>query len=286
MDVRAFDSPGQFAQGAARYLELDPFSSSVIAGQMDAVLTGVRRKGPQDTWWTLVDGDQVVGTAMHTPPHKLFLARMPPLAAAVLARSLGATRRNLPGVAGELEAVTAFAEAWEDLTGQGSSTDVSMRMYRLANLTAPCGVPGAAHAAGSHEAELVGAWLKAFHHEAQPYAPIQEWTTLARQRITIGQFRVWADGNKAVSMAGFGRPAAGVSRVGPVYTPPRERKRGYGAAVTADATAVAISTGAQHVVLYTDLSNPTSNAIYQSIGYRADHDAEERTFTPSRRRPH
>jgi hypothetical protein len=38
--------------------------------------------------------------------------------------------------------------------------------------------------------------------------------------------------------------------------------------------------GAAQVVLYTDLSNPTSNAIYQAIGYRADHAAEECSFHP------
>jgi predicted GNAT family acetyltransferase len=61
-----------------------------------------------------------------------------------------------------------------------------------------------------------------------------------------------------------------------VYTPPAYRRRGYGAAVTAHATAAALAAGAEHVVLYTDLSNPTSNSIYQKIGFVPDHEAEER----------
>jgi GNAT superfamily N-acetyltransferase len=280
MEVRAFDEPALFAEHTASFLEIDPFSSSVIAGQIDAVIAGIRRKGREDTWWAVLDGHRVVGTAMHTPPHNLFVTRMPGRAATSLARSLLAARRELPGVAGERNAVTAFAAAWEDGTGQKSSTDVLMRLYRLADLTSPRGVSGAARPAASDEAGLVSAWLAAFHDEAQPYAPVQHWETLARQRITVGQFRLWEDAKTAVSMAAFTRPVAGVSRVGPVYTPPHHRKLGYGAAVTADATRAAISTGAQHVVLYTDLSNPTSNAIYQAIGYRPDHDAEERTFAP------
>lgn len=79
-------------------------------------------------------------------------------------------------------------------------------------------------------------------------------------------------------MAAVTAPANGVARVGPVYTPPAHRRRGHGSAVTAAATAAAISEGAEDVVLYTDLANPTSNAIYQAIGYRPDHDAEERAF--------
>ena len=49
--------------------------------------------------------------------------------------------------------------------------------------------------------------------------------------------------------------------------------------VTAKATAAGLSAGAQRVVLYMDLANPTSNSIYQSIGYVPDHDAEERAFS-------
>ncbi|MHB8246554.1 MAG: GNAT family N-acetyltransferase [Acidimicrobiales bacterium] len=56
------------------------------------------------------------------------------------------------------------------------------------------------------------------------------------------------------------------------------RRHGFGSAVTAAATAAALGAGADHVVLYTDLSNATSNAIYQAIGYRPDHNAEERAF--------
>ena len=69
-----------------------------------------------------------------------------------------------------------------------------------------------------------------------------------------------------------------MARVGAVYTPPAYRRRGYGAAVTAKATAAALSAGADHVVLYPDLANPTSNSVYQSIGYKPAHDAEERAF--------
>jgi predicted GNAT family acetyltransferase len=79
-------------------------------------------------------------------------------------------------------------------------------------------------------------------------------------------------------MAAVTAPAAGVARVGPVYTPPAHRRRGHGSAVTAAATTAAIAGGAEDVVLYTDLANATSNAIYQAIGYRPDHDAEERAF--------
>jgi predicted GNAT family acetyltransferase len=69
-------------------------------------------------------------------------------------------------------------------------------------------------------------------------------------------------------MAGTQRSVAGVVRLGPVYTPPAERRRGFGGAVTAAVSQAALVAGATDVVLFTDLANPTSNALYQRLGYR------------------
>jgi predicted GNAT family acetyltransferase len=69
-------------------------------------------------------------------------------------------------------------------------------------------------------------------------------------------------------MAGQLRPSAGVVRVGPVYTPAGLRGRGYGAAVTAAVTSAALQAGAGQVVLFTDIANPVSNALYRRLGYQ------------------
>jgi predicted GNAT family acetyltransferase len=58
-----------------------------------------------------------------------------------------------------------------------------------------------------------------------------------------------------------------VSRIGPVYTAPDQRGHGYGSAVTAAAADLALSNGVADVVLFADLANPVSNAIYQRIGF-------------------
>jgi predicted GNAT family acetyltransferase len=67
-------------------------------------------------------------------------------------------------------------------------------------------------------------------------------------------------------MAGVTRAAAGAVRVGPVYTPPGQRRRGYAGALTVAVSQAARDAGAQQVVLFTDLANPTSNALYQRLG--------------------
>ncbi|MFG2722452.1 GNAT family N-acetyltransferase [Streptomyces sp. NPDC048416] len=73
--------------------------------------------------------------------------------------------------------------------------------------------------------------------------------------------------------------ASAHARIGPVYTPPGLRRHGYAAAVTSAATRLAQNRGAAQMVLFTDLSNPTSNALYQRLGYRPLRDHLSLSFT-------
>ena len=278
MEVLCFDDPAAFIAAAGTYLEKDPFSSNVIAVHVDALRAGIRTKGEHEKFWVVLDAGEAVGLAMHTPPHNIFLSRLSPDAARVLAASVSATGRDLPGVSGEVEAGASFAEAWAQYRGQLSSLVVAMRMYRLGELRRPGNVAGMARLAELADLDVVAGWLQAFHDEADPAAPTLDWRTQASERVAARQLWLWEAGGLLTSLAGLSRPVAGVSRVGPVYTPTQQRRRGYGAAVTAGATAAALEAGADHVVLYTDLANPTSNAIYQEIGYTADHDAAQRRF--------
>jgi predicted GNAT family acetyltransferase len=89
---------------------------------------------------------------------------------------------------------------------------------------------------------------------------------------------LWQVDGTAVAYGVVGLPLHGMSRVGPVYTPPEWRGRGYGSAVTAACTRWALAAGARDVVLFTDLGNPVSNSTYQRMGYRPMFDTAELLF--------
>ncbi len=272
--------PRQFLAAAESLLRSDPFSTNVIAVVAARVAGGDEPDSEHHLWATIGDSEgHIVGAGMHTPPHHLFVSRMPAAAAQSLAHAVADTGRDLPGVNGAVEATGKFAESWLARTGRTSTVITAMRMYRLGHLLWPHGVTGEGVAANSsRDVELVASWLAVFHDEAQTHAPVLNWDAIAERRVASGLVHLWRAEDTVVSLAAVSAPAAGVARVGPVYTPPAYRRRGYGAAVTAKATAAALSAGAEHVVLYTDLANPTSNSIYQRIGYMPDHDAEERAF--------
>jgi RimJ/RimL family protein N-acetyltransferase len=280
MRVRRFTDPEAFLARAGSFFKSDPFSPNVIATVTTRIVSGVLPIG-EDHVWLSVEGDdaQVLGLAMHTPPHHMFLSRMPSEAALVLAREMADSGKNLPGVNGVIASTGAFAAAWGQFAGRSSRLVKETRMYLLADLRWPEAVPGQARRAEiSRDLGLTAEWFAAFHEEAQSHSPDDDWTAMARRRMEAQELHLWLADGVPVALAGVSQAVAGVARVGPVYTPHQWRGNGYGSGVTAAATSAGLDAGAQHVVLYTDLANPISNSIYQKIGYRADHDAEERAF--------
>jgi predicted GNAT family acetyltransferase len=179
------------------------------------------------------------------------------------------------GVNGERNRLRSSLGFSEQL-GVSSFVFGSTTLYKLAELRTPS-INASPRRAESADIGLVTSWLGAFATEVPSQSPHAA-SNLAERRVNAQEVWLWEADGEPASLAAHSGPAAGVARVGPVYTPPRHRRHGYGAAVTARASQAAIDTGAHHVMLYTDQANPTSNSVYRSIGYVADHDGEERTL--------
>jgi hypothetical protein len=151
------------------------------------------------------------------------------------------------------------------------------RIYRLTHVTPPRrAANGRARRATSDDRDLLTALVVAFHEEALPI----EGGDRARRAIadwdpeTGRQFWIWEDDDgRPVSLVGAGSPTPRGIRIGPVYTPPEHRGRGYASTLTAFVSQRALDAGRQFCFLYTDLANPTSNRIYQAIGYEPVIDA-------------
>jgi len=86
--------------------------------------------------------------------------------------------------------------------------------------------------------------------------------------IAAGLLHVWEVDGEIVSSAAAVAPTPHGIRVNAVYTPPACRGRGYASILVAELTQSLLATGRAFVFLHTDLGNPTSNALYQRVGYR------------------
>ncbi|WP_441250480.1 GNAT family N-acetyltransferase [Kitasatospora sp. McL0602] len=216
-------------------------------------------------WWRAGPGKPVAGAFARTPPHPVRLGMMPPEAAGELARLLSGAGQELPGVGGGEHQARAFVDGWP---GE-SSVQVEERLYRLGELVIPTPAPqGRARLATAADREVLIGWHEDFVAEAEVGAPMRDFGPQVDSRIAAGVLHVWEVDGRLVSFAGVSPVLAGMSRVGPVFTPKELRGHGYASALTAAGSAHAVAQGAAEVLLYTDLANPTSNSIYQKIGYR------------------
>jgi RimJ/RimL family protein N-acetyltransferase len=219
-------------------------------------------------WWSDPAG-AVAGAFMHTPPFPVVLTAVAPEAAAELA-AVTMAARPLVGVNAHPEVAEAFAGGWRD-RNQGGRVDVyrRQRLYRLAELVWPDPAPdGTARMARDVDAPLAADWFAAFADEVDDMGRSEDQSAAAREKISHGWVTVWEASGEPVAIACNTMPVTGMVRIGPVYTPPERRGRGYASAATAAASRRLLEAGAEEVVLYTDLANPTSNSIYQRIGYR------------------
>jgi predicted GNAT family acetyltransferase len=270
-----------FLAAAGGFLRAHAAQHTIMLGAAEALrargLAAFGAEAPLFGW--LAGPDGTTGAAfLHTPPYPVVLTEMPDAAAAELAAELAGRGHRAPGVNATTGPGAAFAAAWQRHTGQAAHTGMRMRLYALDRLVPPDPLPpGRARAASAADRDLLLAWFDAFHAEAQPAGP-PESARMVDDRLSHGGLLLWEDGDRPVSLAGRTRAAAGQARVGPVYTPPELRGRGFGGAATAAVTQAALDNGAEGVVLFTDLANPTSNTLYQRLGYRPISDWAVLTF--------
>jgi predicted GNAT family acetyltransferase len=136
--------------------------------------------------------------------------------------------------------------------------------------------PGRLRSASDGERELLVAWERDFAREAGIGQGDRAQQVVEARLARGGQF-VWDD-DGPVSTLVLSPPIAGTVRIGPVYTPPPYRRRGYASSAVAGAARGMLAAGARRCMLFTDLANPTSNKIYAAVGFRKCGEWEEHAF--------
>jgi GNAT superfamily N-acetyltransferase len=284
MELRFFDDPVAFLDVAGDVLAEQPVLSTVIAGVADRIANqreaGIAWPDGVPCWFAVVlDGDDIVGTAMRTAPfgnYPAYLMPMPDDAVHSLSKTLLDRDEPVLGANGALPAVQTFCEDMAAATGKTARVGQHTRLFELGDLVEPRPVPGRLRPATLDERDLVASWYEAFMADADEQAgrepgesphesPTDE--ELGR-RIESGRVFVWVDEDDVpVNVTAATAPAYGVSRVGPVYTPREHRGMGYASAAVYVVSALLRQSG-ERPCLFTDQANPTSNKIYEAIGYR------------------
>lgn len=265
--IRSTTDAGEFRERIAGLVAADPVRHSVIATNVTRQAR-VADPGEDNLWvWAEVAGEPVA-VAMHTPPRPPHLPTDNMAAAVAMAEFFAGTGRLVDGVGGAKVAARAFAHRWTNLHRYAMSrvsTVMDQGVYELDHVVVPAEVAGHLRLADLPDTPLLKQWAQGFQRDIGELPRTGE--DLVSGRIAAGRLWVWEDKGEPRSMV-YASPAhGGVSRLSFVYTPPARRGRGYASAAVAAASAIQV--GLDHrCMLYTDLANPTSNGIYQAVGYR------------------
>lgn len=279
MQLRKFDDIKEFCHVAQNYLLRYEAEHNLLLGIAHTLLHDPDRypEPPYLVVCTAETNSEILAAAICTPPYKLVLSKAQDLnAIALIAQDLQNHPKPLPGVSGLVAEVETFLPAWRSLMDQPYRRVMDLKIHELTQVESVTSANGSLRLATAADRPLLLEWFAAFAAEVGEIVSQDAEKAvdagLKRQSIHLWEDKIpvsWASGSRSL-------PAA--ARIGPVYTPPEYRRRGYATACVAALSQKLLDQGCDRCFLFTDMANPTSNHIYQEIGYRPVCDWQEYAF--------
>jgi predicted GNAT family acetyltransferase len=218
-----------------------------------------------------VSGIQLV--AIMTPPHNITLYakdnKIDEAAVSCLISGIGDV--PVPGVMARKDMAVVFAKPFCAAKKLTFETKMEQRIYELTEVNPDIAHVGELRLVEESDMYFIPYWMEALYSTENGIDKNMRVPQNAEDylyRMVREKMYVLQDNGKPVSMVGTHREMQTVCGVGPVYTPPYFRRKGYASSAVAKASQAILDRGFTKCVLYTDLANPTSNSIYQKIGYR------------------
>lgn len=272
MKLITYENAADFLEKNQAMLEKDEVINSVVLGISARLAESPEGARNRVYLATVEDEQSLILAAFMTPPFRIILYSPRPdydKALELIAQNLLENNWSVSGTLGVPALAKAFAETWQKVSNQTYRAGLREGMYELTRVIPPFTTPpGKLRVATEADLEIVAEWTFLFQQEAlQGGLSRSEAQAIAKGRLDNHEIYLWEDENP-VAMAAKDRPTKNGITVNAVYTPPKARGKGYASACVAELSQLLLDSGYKFCTLFTDLSNPTSNSIYQKIGYK------------------
>ena len=268
MKYSKYDNANDFLTETESCLEKNEAENNLILGICTRLKNNIKIGEAVPFFATVHDEQELTNAAVMTPPWEMMIyGEENAKALSFLVDNITKDGIDLPGVTGKADIAETFARIWAFSTGARFKIIMNMRVYKLEEVKYNGEAEGKIRIAEKSDDEVIAKWMNDFDMEAlHGESDIDKYLKAAERRIEAGQIYVWEDGGKPVSIAASARKTKNGVTLSMVYTPPELRKKGYATSCVAGLSEFLLKTN-KFCALFTDLSNPISNSIYQKIGY-------------------
>lgn len=283
MEVKFYEEINDFFELVLEFLVNREAENNLLFAILNAIMVNPSRYGEDKPILITVNAfDEIKLTALRTPPHNLVLSFTDALdSITVLTKELLKRNMELPGVVGFKAGAEEFAQLWCNSKNLQLSLLRNERIFKLQKVAKET-LGNRQFVVGDKSNQiLILNWVKEFLLEALPEsdeAHIKRTQNAIIEEIKKEKIHLLIEEGEVVSIARKAGKTPNGNLVNLVYTPPHLRNRGYATECVAKLSQKLLKKGNKFCFLFTDLSNPTSNSIYQKIGYRPVIDVDEYKF--------
>ncbi|MFX1281261.1 MAG: GNAT family N-acetyltransferase [Promethearchaeota archaeon] len=282
-DSRFYTNIDEFYEIVLPFLLKNEVENSLQISILNALKINIERYGNIHPILSTVSvDDEIKLVSFRTPPYNQVLSYTAELKTVdILIDALGKKESEIPGVVAFKEGAKRFVKLWSEINNVKAKISLNERLYKLEIVNPDTlGKHKFITATTAYE-NIIRQWGREFILEALPDRTpemIEQSLGHIKEDIDEGRIVLLFDNEVPVSMARKAGKSINGNSINMVYTPPQLRKKGYATECVARLSKLLLEEGNSYCFLFTDLSNPTSNSIYQKIGYRPIMDVDEYHF--------
>ncbi|OJE37715.1 acetyltransferase [Bacillus proteolyticus] len=261
IQLHVYEEVLRFKEDVTSFLEKNEQANNLILGVLQVVqepiFMAVAKRGEEVTivFLQTVERQMIVATSEIAEEDIVELAK-----------ELTKVYPDIPGFIGNKKVIKKLAEEIAILEQKKIVVGMEQGVYELKRVKKKWN-DGIFRTINSDELPLIEKWIYQFCEDVKLPTTKEEAKQTAHTLITTNRLFGLEVGGKLVSVAAKTRPTTNNITVNFVYTPKEERKKGYASNCVAALSQRMLDEGYRTTTLYTDLANPTSNKIYQEIGY-------------------
>ncbi len=176
---------------------------------------------------------------------------------------------NFQAAVGEIETINYFTELYCKKFNLSKKLNIHLGIYQTDTIFLP-NMDGEIFLATEVNEQIVQEFIFQFESECFPNrkSSKEEIAQIAQRHIKNRAIYLLKNKNSdIIAMGGNTRNSENAGTINLIFTPKQLRNNGYGSFITAK-IALELLKKKKFVNLHTDLNNPTSNSIYQKIGFK------------------